>query len=400
MTRHGWTLVLAAYLLSSTVRATIDRPDTSLSTFPTAYYGANWNRSAADLELLSRIQIVVLMQEDGPCWRKCCPNSGRVGRGQCGAILTPGNDSTAYPGCGPSCDQMGTQQDTFRALKAIAHGASRRPPHCMMYLNSVYLWPFDKASSLGDEVKLLDVHGRPHAENCDPGIFPSFFWSWDRPAGRAAWQATVNRTVLDGAADGAYVDCFEQIPLSCNETTGECTARRNGGWKSINEVVTRAQVEAYKAGKLAGLATAAGWVTAAGGSWFGTAGGNLLWVRIAPPATFVQALSRDMAIHPYIVVSCHGSPWNNPQLPENMSDPVQCTETCIAQFLLAVEPGAFLLCGGMPEQFLRPLGNATKPAVRDNATGVWTRGFPSGTRATFDERTGTGTVAWTRAPAA
>ena len=33
-------------------------------------------------------------------------------------------------------------------------------------------------------------------------------WGWDKPAGKAAWMATVNRTILvENGADGAYVDC-------------------------------------------------------------------------------------------------------------------------------------------------------------------------------------------------
>ena len=52
------------------------------------------------------------------------------------------------------------------------------------------------------------------------------------------------------------------------------------------------------------------------------------------------------------------------------------------------------MCGGLLRGLERlPLGNATGPAVR-SAAGVWTRAFPSGTAASFDERTGAGSVAW------
>ena len=385
---------ILALLVAAGRCGAITAPDVSLETFPLAYYGANWNRSAENLELLSRVQIVILMQEDGPCWHKCCPNAGNksLGRGQCG----PHDDATTFPGCDSSCDQLGTQLNTFRRLKSAARGAGRPEPHCLMYLNSVYLWPFDKSSGQGDTVKVLDVHGKPHAENCDPGVFPSFFWGWDKPAGKAAWMATVNRTILvENGADGAYVDCKQEIPLHCNETSGVCTAKRNGGWKSINEQVTSAQVAAYKQNKLSGLATAADWVVGQGGSWFGSAGQNMDIIRIGPPATFLPDVARHIAGKKYVVVTCHGQPWNSPLAPENLTKPVQCSATCVSQFLMGVEPGMFLMCGGLLNSTkARPLGNATEPASHDAGTGIWSRRFPSGTVATYNERTDVGTVTW------
>jgi hypothetical protein len=376
-------------------------PDTSLSTFPLAYYGANFNRTNIDLELLSRLQIVILMQEDGNCWKKCCPNSGTIGSGQCGAILTPNNDSSLYPGCDPACDQLGTQMNTFERLQALAKADGRRPPHCIMYLNSIYLWPFDQSEALGDDVKVLDVHGAPHAENCDPGIYPSYFWGWDRAPGRDAWLATINRTILNGSADGAYIDCWEEIPFVCNAANTSCIAKRNGSWKSINENVTPATVEAYTNSKLSSLATAAGWVTGIGGTWFGSVGQNLLMLRVVSPVTFIPMVQRALIHTPYAIASCHGQPWNNPQLTEDLNQPIQCEDikgqldtTCLASFLMAVEPGLFLLCGGLLQGKERlPLGNATAPATRSK-TGVWTRSFPSGTSVIFEESTGKGNITW------
>lgn len=375
-------------------------PDTSLAHFPLAYYGANWNRSAENIELLSRLQVVILMQEDGPCWRACCPNSGAIGSGQCGAILTPGNDSSLYPGCAPSCDQLGSQLRTFEQLQAAAKADGRRPPHTMMYLNSVYLWPFDATAALGSPVMVVAEDGQPHAENCDPGIYPSYFWGWNRPAGQAAWLATVNRTILAGAADGAYIDCFA-VPFTCNAANTSCVARRNGSWKSVHEDVTPATVGAYINGKLSGLAVAAAAVVAAGGTWFGSEGANMALLRVGAPAAFIPDVRKALRPGAFALASCHGQPWNDPQRVENMSTPVQCEvtggaldTTCLAQFLLAVEPGLFLMCGGLLRGLERlPLGSATGPAARSVA-GVWTRVFPSGTAASFDERTGAGNVAW------
>lgn len=53
-----------------------------------------------------------------------------------------------------------------------------RPPHCMLFANTIYDWPFDLAHAGGDAVDVLDIHGMPHMESCDPGIFPSFFYDY------------------------------------------------------------------------------------------------------------------------------------------------------------------------------------------------------------------------------
>jgi hypothetical protein len=54
-------------------------------------------------------------------------------------------------------------------------------PHGMLYINSVYLWPFDAASHLSQAAMVTDVHGNPHMESCDPGIYPSFFYDFGKP---------------------------------------------------------------------------------------------------------------------------------------------------------------------------------------------------------------------------
>jgi len=51
-------------------------PDASLATLPTALYGSQWSpRSDALVANMSRLSIVVLMQQDGACWLACCPNA-------------------------------------------------------------------------------------------------------------------------------------------------------------------------------------------------------------------------------------------------------------------------------------------------------------------------------------
>jgi hypothetical protein len=199
--------------------------------------------------------LLILMQNDGTCWAKCCPEAESNRVSKCGPL----HNASALPGCDPSCDQQLTQMEQFAKIKSAAHSAGHRPPHCMMYMNAVYLWPFDASNAKGTEVQLLDIHGQPHMETSDPGIFPSYFWDFSRPTGEAAWLAVVERALAGGAVDGIYADCYYKFPFKCKGNltapTGNCRAIRNGKahgdfpGESLNEEVTAAQVISYEAGK-------------------------------------------------------------------------------------------------------------------------------------------------------
>ena len=124
-------------------------PDTSLETTPVAYYGANWNRSQINIDVLAKMQMVVLMQEDGHCWATCCPHRFEAGS-QCG--WKPGEpDATTYKGCNASCEEHGSQEDVFKRVAASAKAQGLHGPHNVLYMNSVYLWPLDAASALGTD---------------------------------------------------------------------------------------------------------------------------------------------------------------------------------------------------------------------------------------------------------
>ena len=49
----------------------INPPDTSLDTLPVVYYGANWNRTQQNIDVLARFQMVILMQVLCPLSSSC-----------------------------------------------------------------------------------------------------------------------------------------------------------------------------------------------------------------------------------------------------------------------------------------------------------------------------------------
>ena len=69
-----------------------------------------------------------------------------------------------------------------------------------------------------------------------------------------------------------------------------------------------------------------------------------------------------------------------------------CSEAEVAAFLIGIEHGLFLQCGTWREEFSSPLGTPRGTAKQSGS--VYTRSFASGTVATFDSISNTGSVAW------
>merc|ERR1712166_119117 len=383
-------------------------PDTSLNTIPVMYYGANWNRSQLNIDVLARMQMVVLMQEDGHCWQTCCPMRFK-GHSQCGWSPTD-PDATTYKGCDASCDEHGSQEDVFKRVAASAKRQELPGPHNVLYMNSVYMWPFDAASALGAAAMVTDVNGKPHQESCDPGIYPSYFFDFGKAAGAKSWLDIIRKHVVEGAADGVYCDCCGLVPFHCTGN-GTCTAKRNGKKKSINQQVTQATVDAHVKGKNSTLHEAIRLVTDADGNdgtFFNKVSnkefnnkGNINWLGgVKPPPHLHRIVRANRAKGSYVVVG-GSNRYSNPKLEtlptgQNISDGRSlrnCDEDMLAQFLLAVESGVYLLCNGWDQRFGLPLGRPLGLASK-SATGMWSRSFKSGVVATWDSEKNKGIVTW------
>lgn len=348
--------------------------------------------------------------------------------------------------CNPGCDQLGTQLDVFRRLKSIAASANRRPPHCMLYLNTDYLWPFDLLAAgaatttttnagtnnagTNVDIRILDIHGNPHVETCDPGLFPSYLYDYSKPAAVAAWVAgNVKRGLDSGFADGFYADCYINKRLECNPPgSNHCYTVGNGTTTHqpmYNNAVTAEQARDWFPGKKRAMAAAAALAAEAGGSFFSKMaplnqaapyGGNMNWIwlpacwhwpqvwrtrgcttagcPIVTPEYLIQTVKTILANYSYAVLG------TDADLPTSISSPWRrstgfvsfCGETATALFLLALEPGCFLLCQGWDERFGLELGLPTGPATLNVSDGSWSREFKHGTSATW--KNGAGVVRW------
>ena len=147
-------------------------PNTSWATLPVGYYGAQPSRPEVNIDMLSKMRIISLMQEDGPAWETCCPHWRNQALGRCDDTLV--NATQAYPDCNASLDQHMYQDSVFRRVKQHAAAAGRPLPHCMLYLNTALLFPFDRDAA-DRELFFRDIHGVPHVEAADPAIL-TYFW--------------------------------------------------------------------------------------------------------------------------------------------------------------------------------------------------------------------------------
>ena len=147
-------------------------PDANLDTLPVSYYGAAFTRTEANIDMLSKMRVIVLMQQEGLCWLKCCPfvdNATYTAACQPPTML-PLTNAASFAGCDAGCDQAGTQLDVFHRVGAAASAGNRVTPHRVLYMNAVYNWPFYRMNAAGvANISVIDVHGNVNAEESDPG---------------------------------------------------------------------------------------------------------------------------------------------------------------------------------------------------------------------------------------
>jgi|EP00037_Helgoeca_nana_P021625 hypothetical protein len=269
-------------------------------------------------------------------------------------------------------------------------------------MNAVYSWPFDLAQAGGNSVNVLDIHGNPHVEESDPGIFPSYLLDYGRPAGPAAFLAAINRYVVHGVADGVFLDNFDQIPMACHpKGSDNCTALRNQWASKYNRPsrVTPEQVVAYTAGMNTSLTAAATAIRTVGGAFADFTAGD------KPNANgATMAVMKSSGVDPIQLAELVNTTFTNGYswlllLPHAFSSPAshtaptsQCSEFEVAAMLLALREGVFIACNGWSDDFGRPLGRPLGPATTKD--GVMQRRFAGGAVAEWVVNTTNATVTW------
>jgi len=172
-------LALAARALPAA--AAITPPNTSLATIPVAYFGGTTApRPAANLEMLSKMRLVMVEKWEGRCWADCLANS------------------TATPPlpCSASCDVEADMLSTLRKVKALNPAIST-----VFYWNTLLAFPFYKqVGEFADAGALLVDSNtqQPVMLRNDNGMPGIGVYDFGKPAGRQLWLGMVQTLVKTG----------------------------------------------------------------------------------------------------------------------------------------------------------------------------------------------------------
>lgn len=215
----------------ATAFVVLQRPNTSLATIPTAYFGGKGGKSGprddANIAMLAKARLIILEKWEGPCWDGCLANA------------------TAEPPlpCSPSCDVESHMLTTLRRVRALNPRVTT-----MLYLNTLLLFPFYSLAEryIEQGALLIDSQtGKPVELRNDDGMPGVLVPDFGQAAARALWMGEVEGWLATGLVDGIFADKWPD-QAHANHTD-------NSSWLVCNHVcgtVTAEQGAAFNAGKM------------------------------------------------------------------------------------------------------------------------------------------------------
>ena len=365
-------LLLASSAALCSPAASITPPNTSLATIPVAYFGGTTKpRPQANLEMLSKMRLVMVEKWEGHCWADCLANSTAV---------------PARP-CQTSCDVERDMLATLKAVKTLNPQIST-----VFYWNTLLAFPFyaQVGEFASNGALLMDTNTHtPLALRNDNGMPGIGVYDFGKAEGRQLWQGMVETLVHTGLVDGIFGDKWG---VFATNNASNSTAPDPGGWKVCNHWcggLSEKQALAFNAGKNSTLRAVEAFLGPK--AVFFSATDDLI-KHNRNPTELIAAVNRQLAIAPYAYV--YGARDQQPDHdPANHTS--ECDERFVAMFLLAVEEGAFLGCNGWSEDFARPLGAPLGKAL--SSGGTMSRKFSSGTSVVWDLEANTGIIYWATA---
>jgi hypothetical protein len=210
------TLLLAAAAAAAAARAAAPpgsrRVNTSLATIPVGYFGGLSDaRTAANLDGLSKMRLVVIEKWEGPCWFECLANS-----------------TGARPPlpCNPECGEEDYQLATMKQIKARNPGVAT-----VFYLNTLYNFPYYRLAgdfaAAGENV--IGTDGLPISLINDDGMKHIQIMDFGQPSAAQRFLGFHRKLVSSGLVDGTFPD-KTNIRASKNASTGRWQlCEMNGG---------------------------------------------------------------------------------------------------------------------------------------------------------------------------
>ena len=354
--------------------AAIMPPDTSLDTIPVGYFGGvNCKlRSEENIAMLAKMRVIVIEKWEGPCWYECYSN------------LTMNPPVPCQPSCGAEKYQMAT----------IKRAKEANPKLCaVFYLNTLYDFPFLELHGkfLDANADIVDINGKLVAFKNDNGMPNINVFDHGKQEGRDLWTGFVKNLTDTGMVDGLFDD-KSNIFANWNETgsfwqiceygTGKDT------WNVSCGIISNETATKYNSGKLKVLDALHKMFGPTGFVFFNTT--KMIGMKlddIKSPLQFAHNVQTALSTYQYCYIMTRDL--INGDCTSTKSS---CTDDQIAMFLLAVEKGAILGCNGWDEQFSKPLGDPTGPAVQKGNDVE--RKFTSGTYVTWDLSNKRGKIFW------
>lgn len=320
-----------------------------------SFYGKKktepWPRSAEDIATLAKFRMVVIEKFEGPCWDQC--------------YIHPVKDA-----CNPSCNVEQYITGTAKALKDANPKIS-----VILYLNSMLNFPFyGLTGKYFDEPELLlhDKHGKIGTLQNDAGLGNLTVPDFSQQRARDMWLDEIKNATSTGLFDGVFAD----------------KAVKNGNSDKICNhgciELTHDVAMAWEAGHLQNIRDGQKQL------------GEGLMMR---KAGSLEEGETDATVY---------AEWNSPPNEDNLQKVrdmrqqvtgyvfayvgKKCTEDDVAAFLMVMEEKVFFQCEKWMDIYMNPLGKPTGPASKKGTT--YSRSFASGTTATWDHKSGKGTISW------
>merc|ERR1712137_717211 len=333
-------------------------PDDSMDTIPVvchSFYGKKklepYPRSADTIATLAKFRMVVIEKFEGPCWDAC--------------VIDP-NPSL----CDPSCNTENYILGTAQQLKAANPQIS-----VILYLNSMLNFPtYDLSGHYLQKPDLLlhDKYGHVGTLQNDAGLGNLTVPDFSLAEARELWLKKISNTTSTGLIDGVFADKAVKNANKdqlCNHGCIELTAEKALAWGDghINMVRDGHKqlgdgVMMRKAGSLAS----------------GESDASVYAEWASPPNqdNVEKILEMRKQVMGYVFAYAGK----------------KCTTDTVTAFLMVLDSRVFLQCEDWLPEFDKHLGEPTGPAVVNGQS--WTRTFASGTRATWDAGSGSGSITW------
>jgi hypothetical protein len=353
-------MAIRAFALLSGVVAAYNPhgPDDSMDTLPVAchsFYGKKktepYPRSADDIATLAKFRMVVIEKFEGPCWDYC--------------FVHPQPEK-----CNPSCDTEKYIMGTAKALKEANPGIS-----VILYLNSLLNFPMYHLSGqylAQPDLLLHDKNGKVgHLQN-DAGLGDLTVPDFSLAAARNMWLEAIQNATSTGLIDGVFADKAVKNAdkdAVCNHGCIELEHEKAVAWADGHIGMVRDGQKQLGDGVMM------------------RKGGSL------------EEGETDVNVY---------NEWSNPPNKDNIEKTLalrqqvtgnvfayagkKCSEDTVAAFLMVMDNRTFLQCEQWLDDFTKPVGKPNGPATVSGKT--YSRSFASGTSATWNWKTGKGSIKW------